>query len=1170
MKLSKIKLAGFKSFVDPTVFDLRSNLVAIVGPNGCGKSNIIDAVRWVMGESSAKNLRGESMTDVIFNGSNSRKPVGQASIELYFDNSDGKLGGEYASYAEICIRREVNRDSQSSYFLNGTRCRRRDIQDVFMGTGLGPRSYSIIEQGMISRVIESKPEDLRNFLEEAAGISVYKKRRHETELRMKHTRENMTRLEDLRDEQIKLVEKLKKQSEAARNFNIYNDEKQTLDAQLLAMRWNQYDKELHQISERVREHTVRIEAKQAERSKVDTLIEKFKQDHQAKQDIFNSVQSRFFELGSEIARNEQTISHFRDKKQQLESDLDETKLEVTNICEQKDIDNSEMLKIAEKLKDIKPLYSEAEQKSKESDELYQDALLSQQTLNEEWEQFQSSAQQKQHDAEVQRSRIEQLDKSTHDLQNRISKLRTEDANFDLCAIENQVNLTTQAVNSFDQQANSYKEEISLLQDKIGMNRKSLHENRDSLDKVREKLQQLKGREASLVALQQAALGKDDGTLQTWLDSNSLSLNKRFGELLTVESGWELAVETVLSDYLEAVCIDDGFEDIAAKVDTLSDGKLIIYNSATNENESNSSDSKNLLSKITSELPINELLHKVLVAETLAEAISQRSDLGDGQTIITKDGVWLGKSWLRVAKQKDQHKGIVQREQELRKLQAEIESLTSDAEQLSDSVSSLMENLQELEQKLLNVQHEKNKIAEQLRDSSSKLSASKTRLENVTSRKARIAEEISEHEVQLKINSEESNKSRTILSSAIDAMANIEDEREELIAKRQAMTDRVKNLKIQAKEDSEERHELQLELKTATTKYEGLQHTLTRVEKQLSDLYARQKKIQDALQEDIVPSAEAKEQLEGLLQQRIEVEKQLDQAREQLEEIDAKIREHDKQRNDIEKQTNEIRETLDKHRLEWQSLEVRKETLSEQMAEKKINVEQVMTSMPEDANESEWSERSDKLGRKISSLGAINLAAIEEYGAEEERYKYMEEQYADLTEALITLENAIKKIDRETRATFKETFNKVNDSFTELFPKLFRGGKASLDLLGEDLLDAGVSVMAQPPGKKNASIHLLSGGEKALTAVALVFAIFQLNPAPFCMLDEVDAPLDDSNVGRFSDLIVEMSDKVQFIMITHNKISMESANQLVGVTMKEPGVSRLVSVDVNEAVEMTAA
>lgn len=1169
MKLKQIKLAGFKSFVDPTVLDLRSDLVGVVGPNGCGKSNIIDAVSCVLGVRSAKEVRGDSITDVIFNGSNTRKPIGQASVELFFDNSDGGIGGEYASYAEISVRREVSRDGTSTYYLNGTRCRRKDIVDVFLGTGLGAGSYSIIGQGMISRIIESKPEDLRGFLEEAAGISIYKRRRHDTELRMRHTAENLARLEDLREEQIKLLEKLQRQAESAQKYKQMTAEKSLLEAQLLALRWQTYDAELTEYAEQIRTLSVTLEEKLAENTGVCAAFEQARLMHEEKSDKFEEVQSTFYEQNTVIARVEQSLQYHKEKKLQLEQDIQQSEQAIVDITSQKATDNEDLFACAERLAEVNPEYEQACAMLEQAEEMYHDARLNLDTCNAKWETFQQQSQGAQQEAEVQKSKIEQFDKQTRDLQSRIDRLNQEKSSLDINGMQGTVADLTTNLTTLEAQSLELKDSIADIQQKISQQRHNLQAQQDEQSKVRSIIQQLQGREASLLALQQAALGKDDQAKQNWLRNNALENAPLLGQSLVVEPGWDLAVETVLTDYLEAVCVDNSFEALASSINQLTDGNVTLLC----RNDSSVQPNHNLTTlaaKVTTNLAIDSLIQNILIAEDLNVALQLRTQLAEQQSIVTKDGIWLGKNWLRVKRERDNKRGILQREQELQKIAADISQYTASAEQIKHCIDDLNDSLQELEVTLLSKQQYDTALVADLRDASNKHSAAQQKLENMHNRRQRIEQEVVEHQQNLSAYGEESTSARTRLEVAIEAMATFALEREAITTERDEAVSQERSTKQRAKELRDSMHSLEVTRESLLAKHQGLQHTIARVDKQLAELNKRYQHLQQSLKDDVGPESKLSAELEELLVQRVTIEDALHQARCELEANSAQMKVQEQQKNELEKTAQKIKDMLNHYYVERQTAEVRKETISEQLTLANIDVQTTIAQLPQDIDESVWQSQIELLHKKVTNLGAINLAASEEFEAETQRQQYLEVQYTDLKEALTTLENAIKKIDRETKEKFQDTFNKINANFNELFPKLFGGGKAYIEMVGDDLLNAGVTVMAMPPGKKNATIHLLSGGEKALTAVALVFSIFQLNPAPFCMLDEVDAPLDEANVVRYSNLIKEMSSKVQFILITHNKTTMEIANQLIGVTMKEPGVSRLVSVDLNEAVEMALA
>lgn len=1197
MQLKKIKLAGFKSFVDPTELQFNSQLVGIVGPNGCGKSNIIDAIRWVMGESSAKTLRGAMMADVIFNGSGTRKPVNQASIDLYFDNSLGKLGGQYASYSEIIIRREVSRDGQSNYYFNGTRCRKRDIVDVFLGTGLGPRSYSIIEQGMISRVIEAKPEDLRAFLEEAAGISVYKKRKHETALRMEHTRENLARITDVKQELEKHIEKLEKQAEGARKYQQLTAEKEILEVELLALRWRSFYNDLIHKGEKVAKLSTELEGLLAQRASLDAQLERIRIASADKTDNFNRLQTNYYELSAQIARLEQTLEHHKERIQQLQQDLAEVMQNIAVSQAQLSADDAEATQLQQQLTAVNSEFSAARQLLTKLEEKHADSQLTMQAWREQWEQFQEQAHKSQERAEIEKARIEQLEQQTHDAQIRLDRIAKEQAGLYIEQLVATLQELKEKLTAKETELNNCKINIEDLQNQINAQRQQLKQQQQQANSVAGDLQAAKGRQASLQALQQAALGNDDQGRQAWLNQQGLLGLPRVAELLQVAPGWEQAVETVLGQYLTAVCLKNTADfanlqqALAANLPAINvDFSLqqaeqqindLVNDKTNNINFANQQawNSQTLLSKISTELPLASLLLGIYIAADLPEALALRAEflanpanLPANWSIITANGVWIGATWLRVHTGADERRGVLQREQDLAAIEQTIANLTSEQVALNVSIVTTEQTIVALEQQQTADRKQLASGQQTLRELSNEISAVQTRYEYMHKRSAQLQQEEVELRQKLATAQQAIVAARGVLTQAIDEMAAANEQKAILTAEKAHNEQRLQAAGQAAREQQSISHELEIKQQTLATKARAITDSLARLNKHLADLCAKRDNLEQLLSandsaDGKAPIDKLKEELTDLLNQQISAEQELTQARSLVEEIEQQIKALEKDRVNADNAAQTVRNNLDEFRMSWQSLEVRKQTIEEELTSFNTTAEHAVSKLAEHAELDSWQERLEQISKQIERLGPVNMAAISEFATERERLQYLTAQHQDLSEALATLENAIKSIDKETRAKFKETFDQVNENFQKLFPKLFGGGKAELSLIGEDLLEAGVGVMAQPPGKRNSSIHLLSGGEKALTAVSLVFSIFQLNPAPFCMLDEVDAPLDDANVGRFCDLLVEMSEAVQFIFITHNKLTMEIAKQLSGVTMKEPGVSRLVSVDIDQAMSM---
>ncbi|WP_369959433.1 chromosome segregation protein SMC [Pseudomonas benzenivorans] len=1160
MRLKCIKLAGFKSFVDPTTVSFPSNMAAVVGPNGCGKSNIIDAVRWVMGESSAKNLRGESMTDVIFNGSNTRKPVTQASIELVFDNSDATLVGEYAGYNEISIRRRVTRDSQNTYFLNGTKCRRRDITDIFLGTGLGPRSYSIIEQGMISKLIEAKPEDLRNFIEEAAGISKYKERRRETENRIRRTHENLARLTDLREELERQLERLQRQAQAAEKYQQYKAEERQLKAQLTALRWQALNEQVGQREAVIGNQEVSFEALVAEQRNADASIERLRDGHHELSERFNLVQGRFYSVGGDIARIEQSIQHGQQRLRQLQDDLREAERARQETESHLGHDRTLLATLGEELAMLEPEQELTSAAAEEAAAALEEAESAMHGWQEQWDGFNQRSAEPRRQAEVQQSRIQQLEQSLERLAERQRRLGDELQQLvadpeDAAIIELGEQIAAAELEQEQLQADEQQQAERLQQ-----LRDELQQTGQAQQQAQGELQRLQGRQASLEALQQAAL--DPGAVD-WLREQQLSERPRLAEGLRVEPGWELAVETVLGADLQAVLLDDfaGLDFTG-----LSQGELRLVSSAAGTARMAGS----LLDKVEASVDLAPWLARVRSVASLEEALAGRAALAEGESLVSRDGYWVGRHFLRVRRAGEAESGVLARGQELERLGRERDEREAALELLDERLLALRDTQRQQEERREQQRRQLQERTRALGELKALLSAGQAKAEQLTLRRRRLEGEQAEQAEQRELEQEQLGEARLQLQDALDAMALDNEQRETLLASRDALRERLDRVRQEARQHKDHAHQLAVRLGSLRAQHDSTRQALERLELQAERLHEKREQLSLNLEEGEAPLEELRLKLEELLERRLGVEEELKHARLALEDADRELRDAEKRRSQAEQQAQLLRGQLEQQRLEWQSLNVRRKALQDQLAEDSYDLHGVLASLPMEASEQAWEEELERLAGRIQRLGPINLAAIDEYQQQSERKRYLDAQDADLVEALDTLENVIRKIDKETRNRFKETFDQINSGLQTLFPKVFGGGNAYLELTGEDLLDTGVTIMARPPGKKNSTIHLLSGGEKALTALALVFAIFQLNPAPFCMLDEVDAPLDDANVGRYARLVKEMSEKVQFIYITHNKIAMEMADQLMGVTMHEPGCSRLVAVDVEEALAMVEA
>lgn len=1168
MRLKCIKLAGFKSFVDPTTVNFPSNLCAVVGPNGCGKSNIIDAVRWVMGESSAKNLRGENMTDVIFNGSSGRKPVGQASIELVFDNSDGTLLGEYAAFAEISIKRKVTRDGDNSYYLNGTKCRRRDITDIFLGTGLGSRSYAIIEQGMISKLIEAKPEDLRVYIEEAAGISKYKERRRDTESRMRRTKENLERLTDIRDELERQLSRLQRQAQAAEKYAEYKKEERLLKAQLQALKFQQLDTQAKAKQLAIRDLELRMESFVTNQVNKDTQIEKYRSQQTELGDKFNEVQGRFYAIGAEISRLEQSIQHASERARQLQADLDQTSRDSKEAEDNLAIDTQKVEAWEVELLELEPeleLVKAAEETSSES---LIDAEESMQRWQNDWDSFNQRAAEPRQRAEVQQSRIQHLEQVQQRLLQRIEKLREEKTNLQDSSEDDSIHELTEQLAELDLVADEKRMQLDAFVEQLDSTRNDNNRFVNELDQARSQLQKMRGRHASLEALQQAAMGEKNKAVTQWLAQNDLTNKARLADSISVADGWDKALETVLGNALQAVCVDQ-VDAVTGLLENLTQGELVLFDTNANSPSISSAKATLLATKVTAAWDAQGLLAGIYIADDLPAALALRKQLTAHESVITRDGIWLSPHWVRVTRDTDASSGVIARRQELEELAGAIASAEENIELLSEQLEEGRAAIKRLEQDreaLRRQVDEENRKYGELR---SQLSAKQVRIEQMNMRRERADNEIREAREQMEQEAEHLSEARMILSEAIEMMEQDTDLRESLLQQRDDIRTGLDAARQRARHDKDKAHEIAMRYQSVKTQLDSIRLGIGRLREQSNRLHERREQLLASIADNRDPVEEYKLELEACLAKRLSVEVSLTEARRALETVEHELRNSEQARSRAEQEVQAVRAHLEQERLAAQMFEVQRAGIVEQLEEEELNLEIILAEMPEGTEVKPLEEELESIAGRISRLGPINLAAIDEYKTESERKNYLDTQNADLIEALETLENAIKRIDRETRTRFKETFDQVNKSLQELFPKVFGGGHAYLELTGEELLDTGITIMARPPGKRNSTIHLLSGGEKALTAIALVFSIFRLNPAPFCMLDEVDAPLDDANVGRYARMVEEMSAQVQFIYITHNKNAMEMAHQLLGVTMHEPGVSRLVTVDVDEAAELAA-
>ena len=1167
MRLKSIKLAGFKSFVDPTTVQFPGNMCAVVGPNGCGKSNIIDAVRWVMGESSAKTLRGESMTDVIFNGTISRQPVGQASIELVFDNAQGKVAGEFAAYNEISVRRVVTRQAQSEYYLNGAKCRRRDITDLFLGTGLGPRSYAIIEQGVVSRLIESKPEELRVFIEEAAGISKYKERRRETESRMRRTMENLERLTDLRDELQRNLSHLDRQARAAERYAELKSEERAVQSELFAIQWRNLSTSRGEVAGEIGALDVKREAAKAEVTHTLSAIEGARSQQSEAADALNAAQEQYYAIGGEVTRVEQALRFAQERRGELQRDLEQTRSSLEQTRRLLDSDRQRLREWEGELERSEPALTEFRAQARLATEALSAADTAMQQWSQNWDGFNERAREPSQAAEVQQSRIAYLEQVLTKLQERSQQHQAELETLSAEPADEALSPLSAKIEQGDREIEGREAEMTDLRGQLTDSQALIEQSRQQQDDIRAALQETRGHIASLTALQEAASDdRERAALGDWIEKESLQSDGTVYASLEVDAGWEDAIEQVLGEALSAQLLAEvdvrGLDGLAA----LPSGAFVVDNKL----ELSGDVAGTLAAHVRGSARVRGWLQAVFVAEDLDHAQRLSRGLSPGQSVVTADGHWLGAGWHRRRSESDTAAGIIARQSQLEALQSDFEGKRSEAGALETRISDLLRARVELEKQVTQTQQSQQQAVNERAELVAEHRAASTKVEQIAQRRNRLKSEIEENQRQYEQEQSNLADARKQLSESLDQMELDRGERERLQAERTTLTEQLVRQREASREASDALMRGELQNQNLDTQVTTLKEGIERMEAQLRELESRETELTGTLPQSDDPDAKNKARLTELLEQRVVAEGELNSRRTRVGEIDNSLREFEVLRMKQEQTVQGIQSDIERLRLQETEASVRLETLAEEITKREAVPQEIASALPEEAGEAEWKEKVDRAAARINRLGPINLAAIDEHAKASERKQYLDAQNDDLEAALETLQSAIRKIDKETRQRFKDTFDQINTGFAELFPRVFGGGTACLEMTGDDLLDTGVAIFARPPGKKNSTIHLLSGGEKAMTAIALVFSIFQLNPAPFCMLDEVDAPLDDANVGRYARMVREMSERVQFVFITHNKITMEAADQLMGVTMQEPGVSRLVTVDVEKAAQLAAS
>ncbi|WP_321865414.1 chromosome segregation protein SMC [Paraburkholderia tropica] len=1164
MRLTSIKLAGFKSFVDPTHFQVPGQLVGVVGPNGCGKSNIIDAVRWVLGESRASELRGESMQDVIFNGSTARKPGSRASVELVFDNADGRAAGQWGQYAEIAVKRVLTRDGTSSYYINNLPARRRDIQDIFLGTGLGPRAYAIIGQGMIARIIEAKPEELRVFLEEAAGVSKYKERRRETENRLHDTRENLTRVEDIVRELSTNLEKLEGQAVVATKYRELQADGEEKQRMLWLLRKNEAAGEQQRQQRAIEQAQIDLERHTAQLREVEAQLETLRVAHYSASDAMQGAQGSLYEANAEVSRLEAEIKFIVESRNRVQA-------QIAALTAQREQWQVQAQKAQDDIEDAEEQLAMGEEKAAIAEEeaaAKQEALPA---LENRWRDAQSQL----NDERAGIARTEQAlkleaahqrnaDQMLQQLQQRHERLKSEEGGLDA---PDEVQLEELRVQLAEQE-----EILRDAQDRLSDAQETVPrldaERRAAHDRVQAENAQIHQFEARLAALKQLQDNvQTEGKIQPWLERHELGALPRLWKKLHVEAGWETALEAVLRERLAALEVSN-LDWVKAFATDAPPAKLAFYAPPlAGQTASVPAGLTPLLSLVRIDdaglrAVLNEWLGTTFVANDLAEALAQRAQLPEGGAFVVKAGHSVSRVGVQLYAADSEQAGMLARQQEIENLTRQVRAQAL----LADEARSAVVRAEAAHTQAAQVLGEARQQADRATQRVHALQMDVLKLtqahERYTARSTQIREELEEIRAQIEEQRALRAESEANFERHDGELAELQARFEDNQLAFEALDEELGAARNAARDLERAAGDARFAARNLAARIEELRRNI-QISHDQSERVAGS--LEDARAElETINEQTAHTGLQDALEIRAEKEELLRNARAELDDLSAKLRAADETRLAAERALQPLRDRITELQLKEQAARLNGEQFVEQLQAAGVDEAALQEKLTPDLKPSYLQGEVTRINNAITALGPVNMAALDELAAAKERKTFLDAQSADLTSAIETLEDAIRKIDQETRTLLQGTFDEVNKHFGDLFPRLFGGGQAKLIMTGDEILDAGVQVMAQPPGKKNSTIHLLSGGEKALTATALVFAMFQLNPAPFCLLDEVDAPLDDANTERFANLVRAMSNKTQFLFISHNKIAMEMAQQLIGVTMQEQGVSRIVAVDMETA------
>lgn len=1158
LKLRQIKLAGFKTFVDPTTISLPGQLVGIVGPNGCGKSNIMESVKWVLGSSSAKELRGESMESVIFNGTDTRPAISRASVELLFDNTENKAANEWAKYSEIAVRRTIEKDKGSIYSINGINVRRKDIADLFYGTGLGTRGYAIIGQNTISQLVEAKPEDLKNFLEEAAGISKYKERRKETEYRLRDTRDNLQRVQDLEKEINSAISKLEAQAEAAKKYNLFKEQLKKLEAQLAFLKKETAVKIWKESQEKLKQTEVRLEQKKTELTKAELAVENTRDDLKSENEALNPIQANFYEISSKVSSVESKIESNRNEEERAKAQVEQSNNRIKEITEELTRLNNLSHQLKIDLTEHEKQISEYQNTYKEKENYYKKTESEFSEINNEFKSVEEKLQGSKEQLRLDQNTISFMDGKIQDFDKRFDQLQTE--------LKNQENILNEANSSGDKNISELSSIIESLNEEINLKKDSMDDHSEVLDMlyderqdIQTELSQVEAEIKSLNSLIESQVNQDQ--IDRWLEDNHINSDYSLLNKVKIDEKYAKALDSVMGVKSNAY--------FSSKFNTheSSFGITVMTPSSESIHNSNFEDLKplNQLIEIEPEYKpvISELTQNIFIIEDLNQLDTYREKLTPGQSLVDANGNIYGRLYQYLHGTNDITVDAFATKAKIEELSEALKKLQETNQSIVSKISLEKEKMDENKDNLSNLIEQRDVTEKELKSLEIKFSRQRFQKASATERIQSISDELETLNKEKNLigsdrqtKYESSQKLSNVITDFTQTKENVAVERN---SKEQSFIEAKKLFD----EAEKEKREIEYKINLAQAKINDInernqilsneQGALSRTSGEFNlDMFAQKHN-------------ELNQDLEKFINEKQSAEEQLKDKRDQLAIKETALREKEQARLTIIQEINPISEAFQAETLKEQQTKIDYDYSAKEFLKFNTNEDEVAGEI--DGESATFiGEKIEKLNQKIERIGPINMAAVSELESERERVAYIANQVEDLSQASATLEEAIGKIDRETRDKLKETYNSVNQNLNDYFRKLFGGGKAVLELLGNEILDTGLQIVAQPPGKKNTTIHLLSGGEKALTAIALVFALFRLNPAPFCLLDEVDAPLDDSNTERFCELVKEMSSNTQFLYVSHNKITMELAEQLIGVTMQESGVSKIVEVDLNNAKE----